>query len=294
MATLRNPLAEIFGYPPDDLSPEAERHRRLRLCPFNNKVPSCTKDKAKDPLGVCSIRDDSGITSTCPVRFRQDWLIAEDAADFFFPRDTKWTSLTEVRLNDGNGKSAGNIDVMLVAYDADGRVIDFGALEVQAVYISGNVRRPFEAFMQNPAAHQQIDWSRQNDSPRADYLSSSRKRLAPQLIYKGGIFNAWEKKMAVAVHRSFFATLPALAEVNKEQANLAWLVYDLDRATPNTQYTLVRIRTVYTMFTNALDKITNPAPGPLEKLVQQLQKVDREMAVGASPDTPMLDNPFAQ
>ena len=48
--------------------------------------------------------------------------------------------MTEVRLNDANGKSAGNIDVVPVSYDNDGKVLDFGALEVQAVYISGNVR----------------------------------------------------------------------------------------------------------------------------------------------------------
>jgi len=35
--------------------------------------------------------------------------------------------------------------------------------------------------------------------PRPDYLSSSRKRLAPQLIFKGGIINAWGKKTAVAL-----------------------------------------------------------------------------------------------
>ncbi len=227
------------------------------------------------------------------MRFRQDWRIAEDAADFFFPSGTNWTSLTEVRLNDGNGKSAGNIDVVLIAYDADGRAIDFGALEVQAVYISGNVRRPFEAFMQNPATHNEMDWSRQNDAPRADYLSSSRKRLAPQLIYKGGIFHAWEKKMAVAVHRSFFATLPALVEVEKEHANLAWLVYDLDRAAPNTQYTLTRTRTVYTSFASALDRITNPAAGPREKFVQQLQRKLDKIGAGTPPDAPTLDHPFA-
>jgi len=42
------------------------------------------------------------------------------------------------------GRSAGNIDVVLVSYDNDGKVLDFGALEIQAVYISGNVRDPFE------------------------------------------------------------------------------------------------------------------------------------------------------
>jgi len=43
--------------------------------------------------------------------------------------------LIEVRLPDAHNKSAGNIDVVLVAYDEHEKVIDFGALEVQAVYI---------------------------------------------------------------------------------------------------------------------------------------------------------------
>jgi hypothetical protein len=90
----RHPLIEVFGFPANDLSPEAERYRRLRLCPFNNKVPNCTKDKANDPLGVCSISErDGAYAITCPVRFRQDWLIAEDAAAFFFPEHTNWTLL---------------------------------------------------------------------------------------------------------------------------------------------------------------------------------------------------------
>ena len=70
---------------------------------------------------------------TCPVRFRQDWLIAEDAARFFFPSETRWTSQTEVRLNDRNQRSAGNIDVVIVAHDQNGKVLDFGSLEVKAV-----------------------------------------------------------------------------------------------------------------------------------------------------------------
>lgn len=81
-----HPLAEVFGFPPDNLSPEAQRYRNNRLCPYNNKVPSCTKDKAKDPLGVCSVYTGDDIAITCPVRFRQDWLIVEDAAAFFSPK----------------------------------------------------------------------------------------------------------------------------------------------------------------------------------------------------------------
>jgi len=46
----KNPLAEVFGYPIDNLEKNASRYRKNKLCPYNNKVPSCTKDKANDPL----------------------------------------------------------------------------------------------------------------------------------------------------------------------------------------------------------------------------------------------------
>jgi hypothetical protein len=50
-----HPLAEVFGHPTNDFSQHAVRCRKNKLYPFNNKIPNCTKDKAKDPLGVCSI-----------------------------------------------------------------------------------------------------------------------------------------------------------------------------------------------------------------------------------------------
>ncbi|MFQ5571628.1 MAG: NotI family restriction endonuclease, partial [Rhodothermales bacterium] len=152
----KQPLAEVFGFPTDNLSNQAERYRKLRLCPYNNKVPNCTKDKANDPLGICSIHHNEEIVITCPIRFRQDWLIAEKAAEFFFEGGTAWTSLPEIRLNDKHGQSAGSIDIVLVAYDDRGSVIDFGSLEVQAVYISGNVRKPFEYYMEDRAARKNM------------------------------------------------------------------------------------------------------------------------------------------
>lgn len=77
-------LGEVFGFPPANLSPQAVYTRRNLLCPFNNKGPRCTKDSVTDPLGVCSVRNDTAVTITCPVRFRQDWLISVNAAAFSF------------------------------------------------------------------------------------------------------------------------------------------------------------------------------------------------------------------
>lgn len=282
-----HPLAEVFGFPADNLSAEAERYRDNRLCPYHNKVPSCTKDKANDPLGVCTIFDGDTIAITCPVRFRQDWLIIEDAAKFFFSPGTLWTSLQEIRLNDAHGQSAGNIDFVLVSYDEGGRITDFGALEVQAVYISGNVRQPFEHYMADRVGRKDMVWTSTN--VRADYLSSSRKRLVPQLIYKGSILKAWGKRVAVALHEAFFTTLPPLPIVEPAQADIAWLVYGLDLDSEANRYNLVHRKTVYTPFQSALEKITTPTPGVLEDFVQLLQeKLDEKFGNGHPTDAPTL------
>ncbi len=286
----KNPLGEVFGFRPDDQSEQAKRFRRLRLCPFNNKVPNCTKDKADDPLGVCSVLDGTKYVITCPIRFRQEWLIAEHAAKFFFAEGATWTSLTEVRLADRNGKSAGNIDLVLVEYDREGRVVDFGSLEVQAVYISGNVRRPFAAFMANPNDNADMDWSREANYPRPDYLSSSRKRLAPQLLFKGGILHQWKKKMAVALDKAFFSTLPALPTVPESEAEMAWLIYDLVPDVMGGPLILRHVETVYTAFAESLMVMTRPEIGEPEVFVRILQaKLDSQFKQETPPETSIID-----
>lgn len=285
-----HPLAEVFGFPITNMSKEALRYRKRRLCPFNNKVPNCTKDKASDSLGVCSVYNDKDVVITCPVRFRQDWVIAEDAAAFFFPHNAKWTSLVEVRLDDKNGESAGNIDVVLVAHDDRGRVLDYGALEIQAVYISGNVRRPFEYFMEDTASHANMTWRGKPNYPRPDYLSSSRKRLAPQLMFKGGILHAWNRKMAVALNKGFFQTLPALLEVEPEKADIAWLIYGLRYEASEDSYILEKYKTIYTEFEACLDQIAKPAIGEEHAFMERIQvKLDEKLDDGDSPDNQTIN-----
>ena len=273
------PLAEVFGHILTDQTPKADRYRSRRLCPFSNKVPNCTKDKAKNPLGVCSVLYEGAPAITCPIRFREDWLITDEAASFFFGEGTSWSSLTEVRLNDANGKSAGNIDVVLVAYDNNGRVFDFGALEIQAVYISGNVRDPFEHYMKNPKANAQMDWSTQPNYPRPDYLSSSRKRLAPQLLFKGGILHSWRKKSAVALNKRFFDTLPHLTEVSKSKADIAWLIYDLEMTQDGTHNELCLQGIFYTERPDAPAEAELGEGQPLDNFLSRLDAELEEMVV---------------
>ena len=263
-----NPIAEVFGFPADNMSERARYYRDNRLCPFHNRYPNCTKDKADNPLGVCSINHSEHKVITCPSRFREDWMILRNAAEFVWQKGTKWTSLPEIKLNDADGNSAGNIDYVIVSYDSDGRITDFASIEVQGVYISGNLRNPFKKYMEKPG--KDFQWEGQN-YPRPDYLSSSRKRLIPQMLYKGGIFKAWGKKQCVAIQKSFFDTLPKLPQITKDKADIAWFLYDIKYNKAEKQYHLQLVDTIYTEFQAALQKVIYTNPGKIGDFVSVLQ-----------------------
>ncbi len=198
-----------------------------------------------------------------------------------------------MRLNDSFGKSAGNIDVVLVAYDDNGKVYDFGALEIQAVYISGNVREPFEYYMKKPRSRASMNWSTEPNYPRPDYLSSSRKRLVPQLLFKGGILHNWKKKIAVALSKTFFATLPKLKKVSKSKADIAWFIYDLEmiKEKEAKRYALKKVDEVFTEFEPALLSITTPLPGKIADFINLLQeKLDDQ--IEAAPVNQTIERPF--
>jgi hypothetical protein len=282
----KSPLGEVFGFPIENDSSKAQRYRKQKLCPYHNKVPNCTKDKANNPLGVCSVWHNGTSVITCPIRFREDWLIVEQAADFAFGKKATWTSLSEIKLVDKNGQSAGNIDFVLVQYNDKGQLIDFASLEVQGVYISGNLRNPFEEYIQKPS--KDFEWPTGYNYPKPDYLSSSRKRLIPQILYKGGIFQSWKKKQTVALQKSFFETLPSLPTTTKSKADIAWFLYDLVFDNELKHNNLVLTETIYTEFEPALLRVTIPEPGEITDFINILQNRLDEHLDKNPPDAPSL------
>lgn len=268
----KHPLAEVFGYPVEDLSKEAKKHREEKLCPFHNGDQRCTKDKKNEPLGVCSMSHQKSTTIICPVRFREDWLICKDAAAFFFDKDASWTPLKEIRLKEKNGSSAGNIDLVLAKHDETGKILDFGAIEVQAVYVSGNIRRPFEKYMENPTSNAFMNWANESNYPRPDYLSSSRKRLIPQLAYKGRILKTWGKKQVVIIDKPFYRTLPFDTNTNPQNDDLCWLVYEQSRPSKKSQYKLKLHKKIIEGFEDSMERLATPEVGDVEKFISSLEK----------------------
>lgn len=274
------PLGEVFGFPIDNESDRAKRYRDNKLCPYNNIVSNCTKNSIEFPLGVCSLNHQGKQVIICPIRFREDWTIISDAANFIFDGKSTWTHVGEVRLKDKHGKSAGNIDYVLVSYDDKGRVLDFGSLEVQAVYISGNLTGPFTAYLEAPS--QDFSWTQAFKYPKPDYLSSSRKRLIPQIIAKGYILKQWNKKQVVALQTSFYNTLPALPEFDKLESDFAFFLYDPVPDSKTKVFSLKLQRIVYTKFASALEQIAKFEAGSISQFTEILQKKLDAKRAGAS------------
>ena len=97
--------------------------------------------------------------------------------------------------------------------------------------------------------------------------------------------------MAVALDSAFFATLPALDETDRTEADVAWLVYDLIPSSDKSSYELRKAKVVYTKFTNALNTITKPKIGNIEQFMRLLQsKVDEKLE--NAPVNHTIESPF--
>jgi hypothetical protein len=100
------------------------------------------------------------------------------------------------------------------------------------------------------------------------------------LIFKSGILNAWGKKTAVALNKGFFRTLPRLPEVRKEEADIAWLIYDLRApAKPGQQFELYRETTVYTKRPEVPAGTELRRGQPVERFLRQIEAELQEVVV---------------
>ncbi len=229
-------MAEKYGYPITDTTPATQALRRSQDCPFSNR--SCSKKRGG---GVCSITDEVSFPIVCPERFKQNSVMYDTIATIAFGNSANYAVLSEIPFlrshKDGANRSAGNIDNILVHLDQQGKIVDWCALEVQAVYFSGSEMRPeVKAF--------EKDGSVLKPAPRRpDFRSSGPKRLLPQLEIKVPTLRRWGKKMFVAIDKPFFDWLPSIDKVNDiSNADICWLSFKLD--TDSSPYQLQHDETV--------------------------------------------------
>lgn len=148
-----------------------------------------------------------------------------DIGRFAFGENRRILVVPEVRLLkiQNTGKKIGKVDFLLALLDETDNPINFVAVEVQTVYVSGESTRPaFQKFLTTGMFDR-------NSRRRPDFRSSAQKRLMPQLSLKVPVFRRWGKRFYIAVDDTFFNNLPKLKEVAENSAEITWFVYPIVR-----------------------------------------------------------------
>lgn len=133
----------------------------------------------------------------CPARFREGGRVLRDAATAAFGPGKRVVALPEFRLLQlpESKKKIGKIDYVVAQMNEREDAVDFAAVEVQAVYVSGKGSRgAFEHYLRTGGNHS-------DGRRRADFRSSAQKRLMPQLSLKVPVFRRWGKKFFVGCSR---------------------------------------------------------------------------------------------
>jgi len=158
---------------------------------------------------------------------------------------------------------------LIAVLDRNGQPSDFAALEVQAVYISGlSVRPYFNQFLRTGVLPD-------GGKRRPDYRSSAQKRLMPQLSLKVPVFRRWGKRFFVVVDAPFFEALPKIRRVaGRENSEITWLVYRLNRTDASVGYTMNDPEVVFTLWDDVLTALREgEAPQQSEVLAEIAMRV---------------------
>ena len=149
------------------------------------------------------------------------------------------SKVTEESEDEIKSEDVGNIDVVLV--DTEKPYLDWCALEIQAVYFSGEKMKDLFDHI-NAFPHESIPFP--DKVRRPDYRSSGPKRLMPQLQIKVPTLRRWGKKMAVVVDVPWFNTNVVGVETVKDisNADIAWFLVDLDEATDPATLSIVGLQ----------------------------------------------------
>jgi len=221
---LRHYPAEIFGYPIENKSAEAENIRKKYLCPFNGYKCSKLSRLIDYPMGVCSTWwSDNAPIAICPKRFLQGKTIFIDVAKNIFGDTNNILLFQEVKL-----KSIGTFDFVLVKHKPISHEIEnFCVVEFQTCSTTGTGKlvNAIQDFMNG-------DNIENKSYPYGMNTYNDIKLSFIQMLNKGQVFEIWNKKIIWVIQGFLYDNMVNRfrlknMDFNNENANI-FLVCDID------------------------------------------------------------------
>ena len=167
-------IVEMFGHAPDDISDNSNVWFKEKRCPFVGATCTKTNHDQSEIYGACSVTSGQNEVIICPKRLYADnygpfqdvkssiWgdlplVIGGSSRDLLLKAQEHQECIVAFGQNSGNEVTISSngklsIDWVLQRYKKEaGRLIpvDFAAIEVQSIDITGNYRDNFYAY-KNP------------------------------------------------------------------------------------------------------------------------------------------------
>lgn len=227
--------AEIFGYPPENKSDEANINRQKYLCPFANVICSKESRLLSYPMGICSVWwPNNNPIATCPNRFLENKKIFLHAAKYAFRTNNNILLFPEVKL-----QGIGIFDFVLVKHKPVSNIIeDFCVVEFQTDSTTATGKL-VEAMK---------DYTDGKDITQYDYrfgmnTYNTIKLSFIQMLNKGQVFEFWNKKIIWAVQKYVFTNMIDRFNLknmkfDKKDTNL-FFIYDIDYRSDPCRYHLI-------------------------------------------------------
>jgi hypothetical protein len=229
--------SEIFGFPIDDESPEAQSTRQGYWCPFRNKKCDKKSRLISYPFGVCSVQWSDQVIALCPRRFLQDNTVFKDVADHYFGERHNLLVFSEVGLRD-----VGSFDYVMVKHKPlSSDIEDFVIIEFQTgqTTSTGKLVRAVDDFMHGEKVMGQTYSFGLNHY-------DIWKRTFTQILNKGIVLENWKHKIYWTVQEpiySYFVSRYGFTDLDFDQGHSTrFIVYDLVRTGHEYQLSKTRIQ----------------------------------------------------
>ena len=215
--------AEVFGFPVEIRSHEAEAVRQQHHCPFVNTPCNKKSRLVSYPMGVCSAHINGHAVAICPRRFLEGQVVFRDIALDYFGSTNDLLLFSEVRL-----AGVGSFDYVLVRHKPmSSHIEDFVIVELQTdqTTSTGKLVQALKDFMSGKdvtAVHY----------PFGMNTYDTLKRSYTQILTKGVAMEHWSQRIYWVFQEYVFDNMlqryqPAFTP---DSSNLnVFAVYDLER-----------------------------------------------------------------
>lgn len=304
-------IIELFGFSPDDTSPQAITAWKQKACPFVNCPCTKTNHDQTSVYGTCSVscgasHADGSEIIICPKRLYADqYEIFSHVLKDAWPNSNKALiiggSPKELRakalkaqhpviaFGQGSGKEIqinanGNLsmDWVLQSYTRKGDSLipeDFIGMEIQSIDITGNYRATWDAYRKIKEGKTVTEIP---NSGHGLNWANVHKRLIPQIIRKGNIYRRMDRcagfyfLLPDAVYKKFEEVIGDIKKANgPSKTNLSVLTFKLGApVSAGKQRELVLMRHVhYPLAEIAAAFIGNSTTNAPDKLDETLRSL---------------------